>query len=165
MHTFPAPVRAYQLATLLCVSLLLAPPSAVESAAPPPSIEKLSIEALNRLIADPQETLLVFFTAAWCGHCKEMLRPLNRLFHRFDDKGLNVIGVSVDAGSPAAMQAVLKEKKVDFTVYWVGEAGIDEFRLMGIPMIFLIKQGKLVEKIPGKCSYDFLEKKVLDLIK
>ena len=69
MHTFLAPVRAYQLATLLCVILLLAPPSAVESAAPPPSIEKLSIEALNRLIADPQETLLVFFTAAWCGHC------------------------------------------------------------------------------------------------
>jgi hypothetical protein len=47
----------------------------------------------------------------------------------------------------------------------VGETAVDKFRLFGIPMIFLTKKGTLVEKIPGKCSYEFLEAKIQDLIK
>jgi hypothetical protein len=32
-------------------------------------------------------------------------------------------------------------------------------------MIFMIKSGRIVEKIPGKCSYEFLETKILDFLK
>lgn len=124
----------------------------------------MALAELNRIIAnDPGHTLL-FFTAAWCGHCKSMLPTLNRLYHRFNNKGLRFIGISIDAGGPAAMQQVLEKKPVDFPVFWVGEAAVDAFRLVGIPMIFLVKNGRLVEKIPGKCSYTVLEGKIMDLI-
>jgi thiol-disulfide isomerase/thioredoxin len=120
---------------------------------------------LNQLITNKKGNSLLFFTAAWCGHCKTMLPTLNRLYHRFHDQGLRFIAIIIDAGGPAAMERVLEKKPVDFSVFWVGETVVDEFRLVGIPMIFLVKNGQIVEKIPGKCSYEFLQGKILDFIK
>ena len=130
-----------------------------------PKIETMAQAELNQLVSNDQGISLLFFTAAWCGHCKEMLPTLNRLYHRFHDKGLRFTGISIDAGGPAAMERVLEKKQVDFSVFWVGETVVDEFRLVGIPMIFLVKNGQIVEKIPGKCSYEFLQGKILDFIK
>lgn len=75
------------------------------------------------------------------------------------------MAISIDAGGPSAMQRVLEDQPVTFPVFWVGETVVDELKLFGIPMIFLIKKGRLVEKIPGTCSYAFLETKIQDLIK
>lgn len=125
----------------------------------------MSTAELNQIIAGGQENALVFFTAAWCGYCKAMLPTLNRLYRRFHDKGLRFIGISIDAGGPADMERVLKKKPVDFSVFWVGESVVDELKLVGIPMVFLVKNGQIIEKIPGKCSYAFLEKKILGFIK
>lgn len=135
------------------------------SEASSPTVEKMAVAELNRIINSDSGSALVFFTAAWCGHCKAMIPTLNRLYHRFNDKGLRFIGISIDAGGPAAMQQALEEKPVDFAVFWVGETALDAFRLLGIPMIFLVKRGQLVEKIPGKCSYTLLEGKIMDVIK
>jgi thiol-disulfide isomerase/thioredoxin len=133
-------------------------------AASPPKIETMAYAELNQIVTHGGGNYVLFFTAAWCGYCKEMLPTLNRLYHRFNDQGLRFIGISIDAGGPAAMERVLEKKPVDFAVYWVGETVIDRFNLMGIPMIFLAKNGRIVEKIPGKCSYEFLEGKLRDFI-
>jgi thiol-disulfide isomerase/thioredoxin len=133
-------------------------------AASPPKIETMADAELNQIITNGSGKYVLFFTAAWCGYCKEMLPTLNRLYHRFNDQGLRFIGISIDAGGPAAMARVLEKKQVDFAVYWVGETVIDQFNLVGIPMIFLAKNGRIVEKIPGKCSYEFLEGKLRDFI-
>jgi thiol-disulfide isomerase/thioredoxin len=133
-------------------------------AASSPKIETMAYAELNRLITRGNGNSLLFFTAAWCGYCKAMLPTLNRLVHRFRDKQLRFIGISIDAGGPGDMERALEKKRVDFPVFWVGETVVDELRLLGIPMVFLIKNGRIVEKIPGKCSYGFLEKKIADFI-
>jgi thiol-disulfide isomerase/thioredoxin len=127
-------------------------------------IEKMAYADLNQLMTSEDGTSLLFFTAAWCGYCKAMLPILNRLVHRFRDSGLRFIGVSIDAGGPGDMERVLEKKPVNFSVFWVGETVVDELNLVGIPMIFMIKNGRMVDKIPGKCSYEFLEKRIADFI-
>ena len=128
-------------------------------------IEVLASSELNRMISNEKGNRVLFFTAAWCGHCKAMLPILNRLVRRFQDNGLQFTGISIDAGGPAAMAQVLEKHPADFPVFWVGETAVGELKLVGIPMVFLVKKGQLVEKIPGKCSYRFLEKRIVDLIK
>lgn len=134
-------------------------------AASSPTIETMAYAELDRLMTSGSGHYLFFFTAAWCGHCKEMLPTLNDLYRRFRQQGVRFVGISVDAGSPQAMERVLEKSRADFAVYWVGDGVVDELRLIGIPMIFLVKNGQLVDKIPGKCSYRFLEGKILDFIK
>lgn len=128
-------------------------------------IEKIPFTELNRMVTEKNRTSMVVFMAAWCRPCKEELPIVNQLFRQFHDKGVRFIGVSIDTGGPAAMERVLKKQRVDFPVYWVGEKAVDKFNLVGIPMTFLIKNGRIVDKIPGKCSYTFLEGRILDLLK
>lgn len=128
-------------------------------------IVKIPYAQLNEIITQKDGNHLIAFMAAWCRPCKEELPILNRLHHRFRNQEFRLIGISVDSGSPAAMERILKKKGIDFPVYWVGESAVDKLQLVGIPMIFLIKNGRIVEKIPGKCSYRFLEGKIMDLIK
>lgn len=130
-----------------------------------PKIEVLAVSELNRMISSGKGNRVLFFTAAWCGHCKSMLPTLNRLYQRFHDDGLQFTGICIDAGGPEAMAQVLEKNRVDFPIFWVGETAVEELGLVGIPMVFLVKKGQLVEKIPGKCSYRFLEKRITDLFK
>lgn len=129
------------------------------------TVQRMSFAELNHLITQKQGACLLFFMAAWCGPCKEELPILNKLYHQFRNKGLRIIGISIDVGGPAAIERVLQKKQVEFSVYWVGERAVDEYNLVGIPMTYLIKKGQIVEKIPGKCSYKFLRGRIADLIK
>ena len=78
-------------------------------AASSPKIETMAYAELNRLITRGNGNSLLFFTAAWCGYCKAMLPTLNRLVHRFRDKQLRFIGISIDAGGPGDMERALEK--------------------------------------------------------
>lgn len=130
-----------------------------------PRIEKMTYAELNSLITEGDCNCVMIFMAAWCGPCKEELPDLVRLHRRFADQGLRFIGISVDTGGPAAIEEVIRQKKVTFSVYWVGETAVEKLNIFGIPMIFMIKKGQILEKIPGKWSYEYLETKILDFLK
>jgi thiol-disulfide isomerase/thioredoxin len=155
-------IRLLYLAAAGLMLLLLNAPGMAESTA---RVEKMTYSELNRLITEGDCNCLMVFMAAWCGPCREELPDLNRLYRRYGDGRLRFIGISVDSGGPAAIEAVIRAKKVAFSVFWVGETAVDELQIFGIPMIFMIKNGQIVEKIPGKCSYEFLEAKILDFLK
>ena len=131
----------------------------------PAKVERMTFADLNRLITQGDCNCLMVFMASWCGPCKEELPVLNRLFKRYGNQGLRFIGISVDADGPAAIEKVIRLKNVAFPVYWVGEAAVDELNIFGVPMVFMIKKGQIVEKIPGKCSYEYLETKILVFLK
>jgi len=155
-------MRLLYLAAVGLMAFILSASAMAESAT---RVEKMTYAELNRLITGGDCNCLMVFMAAWCGPCKEELPDLNRLHRRYADRGLRFIGISVDSGGPAAIETVIREKKVVFPVFWVGEAAVDELQIFGIPMIFMIKKGQIVEKIPGKCSYEFLEAKILSFLK
>jgi thiol-disulfide isomerase/thioredoxin len=158
--------RSLCLWSIVTAGLLIFPFPGQHAALPAsPKIETMALAELDRLMENSQGMHLFFFTASWCGHCKTMLPTLNRLYRRFHNNGVGFIAISIDAGGPSAMQRVLEDQRVEFPVVWVGETVVDELKLFGIPMIFLINKGRLVEKIPGKCSYAVLETKIQDLIK
>ena len=165
MNPNPNQTKFMRLLSLVAAGLMLFlsnTPAMAESTA---RVGKMTYSELNRLITEGDCNCLVVFMAAWCGPCKEELPDLNRLYRRYGARGLRLIGISVDSGGPAAIEAVIRDKKVAFSVFWVGETAVDELQIFGIPMIFMIKKGQIVEKIPGKCSYEYLEAKILDFLK
>ena len=124
------------------------------------TIQKISESALDELINAGNNKMVVTFMAAWCGPCIDELPVLNKLYQKYKTQGLNLIGISIDLSGPQAMQPVVDKLKVGFPVYWYGESAVQKFSIYAIPMIFWVKNGRVVEKLPGRRSSKELDKKI-----
>jgi thiol-disulfide isomerase/thioredoxin len=129
-------------------------------ASPGTSIQKISESELDELIYMRNNKVLVTFMAAWCGPCIDELPVLNKLYQKYKIQGLKLIGISIDLEGPQAMQPVTDKLNIAFPIYWYGESAVQKFSLFAIPMIFWVKNGRIVEKLPGRRSRKELDKKI-----
>ncbi len=127
-------------------------------------IERIDEATLDKLIRADDARLVLNFMAAWCGPCIDELPALNKLHKKYKDRGFQIIGISIDLEGPGAMQPVVKKLKIEFPVYWCGEKAIDKFKLSAIPMLLFIRQGEMIERLPGRRSEKFLDKKIREFL-
>jgi len=152
---------AWIMGTVLALMLLLNTPAlAAEGKI---VVEKMDKAGLDRLMQDPNNQSMIVAMAAWCGPCRKELPTLVKLFDKYKDQGLKMVGISLDANGPQAMQPILDKLHVNFPVYWVGVDMAREYDIYAIPMIFFIKNGQVVEKLPGKRSHKDLDRKIKEL--
>jgi thiol-disulfide isomerase/thioredoxin len=128
-------------------------------------IGKINQQELDSLMKNKENRSLVVAMASWCGPCRDELPFLVRLHSKYKDKGLKIIGISLDTGGPEAMQKVADKAKVNFPIYWAGEEAAERYGIYAIPMLYLIKNGKIIDKAPGQQSEDELERKINGLLK
>jgi peroxiredoxin len=80
--------------------------------------------------------------------------PSFEALHReFEDEGLRVVAVSIDArGARGEIEAFLEEYGISFTVLHDGDQDITRaFRTLGVPETFLIdREGRLVKRWTGR---------------
>jgi thiol-disulfide isomerase/thioredoxin len=124
------------------------------------AVQKISESALDELINARNNKIVVAFMAAWCGPCIDELPVLNKLYQKYKTLGLKLIGISIDLEGPRAMQPIIDKLKVGFPVYWYGESAVQKFSIYAIPMIYLVKDGRIIEKLPGRRSGKELDKKI-----
>jgi thiol-disulfide isomerase/thioredoxin len=129
------------------------------------TIQKISESALDELIKSDNNKILITFMAAWCGPCIDELPVLNKLYQKYQKQGLKLIGISIDLEGPKAMQPIVDKLKISFPIYWYGDTAVQKFSLFSIPMIFLVKDGRIVEKLPGRRSEKVLNKKIREFLK
>ena len=70
-------------------------------------VKRIDEAALGKLIAADDNRLVLSFMAAWCGPCIDELPALNKLHKRYKDRGLQIIGISIDLEGPGAMQPIV----------------------------------------------------------
>lgn len=129
------------------------------------SVTKIVESALDAKIGNQENRMAVVFMAAWCSPCIDELPTLNQLHKKFNNQGLEIIGISIDLDGPEAMQPVVSALKIDFPVYWYGEKAVEKFSLFAIPMMFLVKEGRIVERIHGRRPDSYLEEKFRSFLK
>ena len=122
---------------------------------------------------DPSKMYVVAFWATWCGPCRVSIPHLTELQKKYTDKGLAIIGVSVDQSRDAVAPFV--EQMGDKMDYHIatddgpeGEPGRMAVRWMQaadqheIPTAFIVKEGKIawighpmgMDEALDKCSAD-----------
>ena len=98
--------------------------------------------------------IVLNFWATWCGPCRSEIPLLNDLQARFGAQGFDVIGVSLDAGGWAAIQAFTAQTPMDYAVALENDDVAEAFGGVGVlPMTFIIdRDGLIVVKRIGPIS-------------
>jgi peroxiredoxin len=91
--------------------------------------------------------------ATWCPPCREEMPGLQALHEAYGDRGLRIVGVSIDSrGAEDAIRGFLDDHGIDFTIlHDPGETVPRQFRTAGVPETFLIDaNGVLAHRWIGK---------------
>lgn len=87
----------------------------------------------DELVMNSDKPVLLDFWAVWCGPCRMVAPTVDKLAEAF--KGRAVVGkINVDEESALA----------------------EQFKVMSIPTLYILKGGKVVEKLVGARPYDEL---------
>lgn len=91
--------------------------------------------------------VLIDFWASWCGPCRKEIPNLKNVYAEFKDKGLKLVGLSID-DSEANWHKAVEEEKLDYLQLWDSEkATMKLYNYNGIPFIILVSpEGIILEK-------------------
>lgn len=111
--------------------------------------------------------VLVDFWAAWCEPCKEALPHYNKIFKKYKDQGLIVIGMNED-DDKKERETFLKSHTLDFPIYHdTAKQMIKSFNVQALPSLFVFDRSmKLVALYRGfkPEKTESLEKKIQELL-
>ena len=122
------------------------------------------VELDSLLVKGP---VLLNFWASWCKSCKDELPDIYKIKVDFEDKGLNVVTVTID--KPAAVRkaaSFLKTKDIDLEL--LKDSDMKVFKTYGgsntVPFTFLINSsGEIVFSKRSHTDYDELSKEIAKL--
>ena len=106
-----------------------------------PAGEKIKLSSLRG------KYVLVDFWASWCGPCRGDIPNIKKVYAEFKDKGLEVVGVSIDH-SDEAWKKALEEEKLDYLQLSDPKSVTSKlYNYNGIPFIILISpEGIILNK-------------------
>ncbi|MGI9076069.1 MAG: TlpA family protein disulfide reductase [Gemmatimonadaceae bacterium] len=116
-------------------------PEKVEVGAPAPSYETMSLDGDTvSLAAQRGKVVLLNVWATWCHPCRDEIPELRAIHARYSARGLELIGVSVDAdGSDDAIRAFMKDFEMTYPIWRDGDERVSaQFLVIGVPATFLI---------------------------
>lgn len=151
----------------LVVSAFILLVLSLSHAAPPETgtkVDTVDSAGIRMLIKAKGGPMVIVAMAAWCLPCREELPALVKLYDKYKSQGLKMVGISLDQDGPSAIQPLLDKANVNFPVYWAGEKAVYDFKIYAIPMLLLIKDGAIVERVVGRKPGAFLDKKISDLL-
>lgn len=103
--------------------------------------------------------VLLDFFAIWCPPCREQMDVMNKVHDTFSDKGVVVIGVSIDKRyNRQKVIEFLKEKKVEFLTVWAESDLVDLAQVRAIPTLLVVdKKGQVDNRYVGYHDFEFFD--------
>ena len=116
--------------------------------------------------------VILDFWATWCPPCQEGIPHLNELYRAYRNRGLAVIGISLDRVGPEEVKRFLERKGVEYINVMGSEEVFQAYsglpglgKIQGIPTAFLVdREGRVHKKfvgLTGKQIFEAAIKKIL----
>jgi len=111
---------------------------------PAPGFTLLTLDGGRASLTDHRDKLVVLnFWATWCQPCIVEMPSLEALWRRYRDRGLIVVGISVDRGAPKALlEPYVRNLKLTFPILLDPDSKTsDRWRVTALPATFLVRPG------------------------
>jgi thiol-disulfide isomerase/thioredoxin len=111
------------------------------------------------------KVVILNFWATWCGPCKEEIPAFVELYDRYKDKGLVIVGVSID-DTVDQLRPFMKEYRMQYPVLQMNEAIETAYGpFYGVPMTFLIaRDGTICRRHMGPATREQFEREIKALL-
>jgi cytochrome c biogenesis protein CcmG/thiol:disulfide interchange protein DsbE len=120
------------------------------------------------LSANRGKVIILDFWATWCPSCRQEIPDFVQIQKEYGDKGMTLIGVSLDRDGESAVRPYAEEVGINYPVVF----GFDHSEITdsyggipNIPTTFIVDQkGDIVEKYVGYQSREVFETKIRELL-
>jgi cytochrome c biogenesis protein CcmG, thiol:disulfide interchange protein DsbE len=112
------------------------------------------------------KVVLLDFWATWCETCREEIPYFVALQRKYGDRGLVIVGISMDEGQ-VPVQKFCEELKMNYPVA-MGDAKLAEGYggILGLPVAFLIdRDGRIRRRLDGRTDAAVLENEIVALLR
>ena len=101
---------------------------------------------------------IVDFWATWCPPCREAIPSLNDLYRKYKDKGVSIVGISVDE-NPKVLKAFDGEVHIEYHSLLTSKKAEEAFGgIVGLPTTFVLdRQGRVYRSYVGEVEKSTLE--------
>jgi peroxiredoxin len=120
------------------------------------------------LVSFKGQVIVLEFWATWCAPCREEIPLLNQIYKVYKEKGVVVIGISLDRKPPQEVKKFLDQLQVEYTNVMGDEQTFEKYSQManlgpirGIPATFVIdRQGQICQRYMGLTEKRILEEAI-----
>lgn len=135
-----------RLCALTLALLISLPAAALEAGAPAPEFSLAGARGPVNLSAYKGKVVYLDFWASWCGPCRQSFPWMNALQARYAAKGLQVVGINVDA-KRADADKFLAEVPATFAIGFDAQGDTPRrYAIKGMPTSVLIgADGKVIQ--------------------
>jgi peroxiredoxin len=114
------------------------------------------------------QVIVLEFWATWCPPCREEIPVVNQIYKAYREKGLVVIGISLDRKPPQEVKKFLDQLQVEYPNVMGDEETFEKYSqranlgaIRGIPATFIIdRQGRICQRYMGLTEKRILEEAV-----
>ena len=112
------------------------------------------------------KVVILDFWATWCPPCRAEIPHFIELYDDYKDKGLEIIGVSLDFNANKILGAFVEENSINYTIL-IGDRDVTDLYggIMSIPTTFVIdRDGGIRKKYIGYKEKEVFEEDVKGLL-
>jgi thiol-disulfide isomerase/thioredoxin len=115
------------------------------------------------------KVVLIDFWATWCGPCKQLSPVLDRLYKKYKDKGVVVIGADAQESTPGAHAAAYKkEHGYSYIFTENNDALAQTLSLEGLPTVYVLNKAGRISSVSlgfGSTTESELDEAISKLLK
>lgn len=111
------------------------------------------------------KVVVLDFWATWCHGCIQEMPWFAEFQRKYGDKGLSVLGVSLDTEGWKVVKPFVEKAAVPYRIVLGNDASAQAYRIVNMPDTFLIdQQGRIAATYVGMVDKNGLEKNIQTLL-